>query len=565
MADIDLPVFSFPVNWADGVTERLSFLTDVLRSKTAAEQRRKLRNTPRRSIECDLLLKGSDRTFWDLFIDRLGGQEMTIPLYWDIVSIPDALVAGFSDRIDFDTSYREFQVGDLAILTRGKAQTYEIVEVAGIDAGGIDLADTVSSAWPAGTTLMPLRRGLIDDYGRMMHKSAAVGLVSIRFMLTAANPWTPATDPATVYAGLPVMAEEPNWADDLTVDYNRETKRFDPEIGLVYQADPLGRSLIGQAHRWFLPGRDRLGLFRDLLYRRAGRLGGFWLPTFKADLKLMASAGSGATQIVVEKAGLVYTGVPNSGREYIAIRHNSGTIYRKITSVVAGTTAGTEKVNLDAPLGLALSAGQVRKISFMDAARFDQDDFEIHHHAGIDGLHECSATFRNFVNTRSAPTPIHFPIPTAAMSDTTCGSYQQVSVPANDSAPTPAGAVGVTFHLSEGQALIISKPAGLTYESWSFTPTSPYGMWGYHNWTNSFAVEDADGNVTHHWGVGDVNFPGTTFGADPKMIYDSSADAYESVAGRTVVLTGSTSYKIFLYDATVNDNRQGFSFVAQII
>lgn len=126
--------------------------------------------------------------------------------------------------------------------------------------------------------------------------------------------------------------------------------------------------------------------------------------------------------------GFGYTGGPTSGREHIAITHDGGTICRKILSVIPGTTSASEKVNLDAPLGLALSPGVVRRISFLDTARFDQDEFEITHHGGLDGLSEASALFRTFKNTRTAPLPISYPIPEGVMGAEACG----VEVPDSD-------------------------------------------------------------------------------------------------------------------------------------
>lgn len=421
MADSDLPVFSFRPNWREGVSERLSFLTNVMRSKTGAEQRRSLRPTPRRTTEADFLLTFNERTFFDLFMSRLAGQEVMAPLYWDIVKCPARLVAGTSVRVDCDPLWREFQEGGLAILIRDDARFYEVVEIATIDATGMTFASPVTSNWAAGTTLMPLRRSLIDDMGAPSHATAAVANVTVRLLSNSPNPWTPAADPATVYDGLPVFAEEPNWVDGLDVDMVRDITRFDSNVGPVYQVDPLARFFIGQGHRWFLHGRQKLGEFRDLIYRRAGKLGSFWLPTFKADLRLASPVAADSAQITVEKAGLDYADVPHDGREYLAIRHDGGTIYRRILSSLPGLTATTERVNLDLPVGLDLQPGQVRKISFMDTARFDQDDFEITHYAGLDGLHECSATFRTFRNARTAPMPISLPIPTADMSSDPCG------------------------------------------------------------------------------------------------------------------------------------------------
>lgn len=583
--DIELPVWSFRANWRDGVTERLEFLTDVLRGAEGAEQRRSLRPTPRRTVEADFLLSGPERTFYDLFTNRLGGGEMMVPLYWDVASITSAIPAGATTRIDFDNTLREFIPG-LAILTGKTALDYEVVEIVSIDALGVEIADETARSWPVGSKIIPLRRALIDEQGTPSHATAGMAAFSARFLLLDGNDWWPAvplpkhsggwkyllepwdtedsdysavdfddsgwdighapfyrrgpphyfpgvtewggygvgTDilvsqdiwlrrtfqvapgydlridlafdntarlwidgeevtltstgsglatatltnltntnpsicifvdeldvdggsnytfadvqvsqvlagaqPVQLYQGRPVFLDEPNWVDSLEVAMDRDTIRLDNNLSLPYQVDATGRATLGQSHRWFLPGRQRLAEFRDLIYRHKGRVGSFWLPTFKHDLRLVNSPGSGATQIIVENVGYGYTGGPTSGREYIAIKHAGGTILRKVTSVLPGTTPATERLNLDAPLGLALSPGQVRRISFADVARFDQDDYEITHHGGIDNLHESQGVFRTFKATRTAPDPISHPIPDSFMSPSPCGvDSPQILVP----------------------------------------------------------------------------------------------------------------------------------------
>lgn len=425
MADSDLPVFSFRPNWAEPMNERLSFLTDVLGTDQGVEQRRALRETPRRSFDAAFLLVEEERTFWDLFIDALGGAEVVAPLYWEVVTLTAALTATVTDRIEFDTTRREwtYHEGYLAILMGETALDYEVVEIASVDDTGVNLTEAPARAWPVGTKLYPLRRAVLEDVGEVRHPTAAVGTVNARLRIVGANRWNPAADDSPTYLSLPVMLEEPNWVDDLSFVQDREVALLDSGIGRTYQVDATGRVLLGQLHRWFLPGKEKLARFRDLLYRHRGRQGGFWLPTFKADLQLASSATSGATQIVVKNVGYRYTGGPRSGRQYIAIKHSSGTIIRRVLSVIAGTTPATERLNLDAPLGLALSPGQVRRISFADSARFDTDDFEIAHYGGIEGHHDAQAMFRTFRNTRTAPSPISFPIPVAEENGEPCGTF----------------------------------------------------------------------------------------------------------------------------------------------
>lgn len=463
-ADRNLPIFSFRANWREPMAERLAFLTDVLAGTQGAEQRRSVRQTPRRTFEADFLLTGRERTFWDLFINALGGGEVAAPLYWEMVTTTATLTATVDDRIEFDTSYREWEyhAGYLAMLIRDSALDYEIVEIIGVDAGGVDLAGPVTRSWPKGTKLLPLRRAVLDQVGDVDHQTAGVGLVTAQLRVVGPNPWTPEADASPVYEDLPVFLSEPNWVEALSVQQGREIDLLDTSVGLTYQSDATGRVLLGQAHRWFLPGRQKLAEFRDLIYRHRGRAGSFWLPTFKADFRLVNSPGAGDTQIEVENVGYGYTGGPTSGREYIAIKHDGGTILRKIVSVIPGSTTATEKLNLDAALGLALSPGQVRRISFADTARFDTDEFEIIHYGGVDAHHDSSAMFRTFKNTRTAPLPISDPAPTGVMNALRCGEFtnraicfaldRSSSMDTNDRMVTLKAAMEQVFELLSGFA-----------------------------------------------------------------------------------------------------------------
>lgn len=566
-ADVFLPVWSFRANWKEPMTERLGFLTDVLTASLGAEQRRSLRQTPRRTFEADFLLTGPERTFWDLFINRLGGGQVVVPLYWETVTLTSALTATVSDRIDFDTSYREwpYHEGKLALLVGKSALDYEVVEIASVDANGVDLAAPVSRPWPRGTKLLPLRRAVLEQVGDLNHKTAGVATATVQFRVIGANPWTPAEDTALTYGGLSVILTEPNWVDDLTVEMDRALTILDTGIGRTYQADPMGRVRIGQAHRWFLPGREKLAAFRDLIYRHRGRAGVFWLPTFKADLRLAASAGSAATQITVENVGYLYTGGPTSGREYIAIKHSGGTILRKVLSVEPGTTTATERLNLDAALGLDLSPGQVLRISFADVARFDTDEFEIAHYSGPDGHHDVSALFRAVKNTRTAPSPISFPIPEAFPNSLPCGIMITDFVVFNFHANTPDPAF-VELDVQPGGSLILSKPRAdasgglLDYDAWSYYAND--GDFGVTNtWANNFQVFGRNNIEDEYVLVYDPHILGDLPGPFFYQQFPSADAAYNGLAAlMPKSFTGFRYYKVqTMEDINPGDNRGGYS------
>jgi hypothetical protein len=573
MADSDLPVFSFRPNWREPMPERLAFLTDVQAATEGAEQRRSLRSTPRRTFDADFLLTGPERTFWDLFINRLGGGEVVAPLYWEVVRLTSPLTATVTDRIDFDTSYREWQYheGRLAILMGKTALDYEVVEIAAVDAGGVDLVSPVTRPWPMGTSLLPLRRASLEQVGDLDHKTAGVATVTAQLRVVGPNPWTPAEDDSVVYAGLPVMLSEPNWVDDLATSMRREMALLDTEVGLTYQVDTVGRAFLGQAHRWFLTGRQRLAGFRDLVYRHRGRAGAFWLPTFKADLRLANSPGSGATQIEVENVGYLYTGGPTSGREYIAIKHTGGTIFRKVLSVIPGTTSKTEKLNLDAPLGLALSPGLVRRISFMDTARFDTDEFEITHFGGIDAHHEANATLRTFKNTRTAPLPISAPIAGGVMNSVPCGiqvATGVLNIDANDFTLENRNGGGIVLRTDDPEAVLTllkvraSESNGtLLYDAYSLWPTDDRNRG--RTWQNQFYVWGgfADDEIDNL-----LSSAGTLVAPGGFFFFETQEDAFQGLVDYLPLsFSGFTHYRITCtVDSNLGDNRGGISLQAII-
>jgi hypothetical protein len=132
VADIDLPVFPFRANWREAMLERLSFLTDVRGGREGAEQRASLRQTPRRTYEIDFLLSGAERTFYDLFIDRFSGDEFMAPLYWDVARSQTPLVATVTDRIEFNTTYTDFTVDGLALISGRTALEFEVARDSGM-------------------------------------------------------------------------------------------------------------------------------------------------------------------------------------------------------------------------------------------------------------------------------------------------------------------------------------------------------------------------------------------------------------------------------------------------
>lgn len=424
MAVPAIPVLSFRPNWKEGVTESLIWLTTVLQSDTGAEQRRAMRISPGRQVEASFVLQGAERTFFDLFMSRAGSEEMFIPLHWDIGRLGSARPAG-AERLEFDTRWREFQEGGFAIIQGKDALTYEVVEIISIDDDGLDLAAPLAQPWPRGSKIMPLRRGRInpdDNTGFEKHNSR-VAESSFRWNFTEPNDWAETeADDSPVYMGHPIFTLTPDLNDRINMEFARKLYALGNDFGKSFYADAADRAFVAQGHAWFLKGRRAQARFRDFLYRMRGRARSFWLPTFNDDLTLAQAYGAGVDVIEVQKAGYGLAGGPGKGRDHIAIFLRSGqVIVRKVLALLNPSVTWRERLKLSAVLGTAIDPATVKRISFCDLARLDQDQFDLSHHTDTDGVTTANAVFRTFGDTRDPSGIIFLPIPETAMNAEDCG------------------------------------------------------------------------------------------------------------------------------------------------
>lgn len=397
-----LPVWTIPPDWSNGVLERLEWLTDVLTSSSGAEQRSRLRLTPRRTLEMGITAQGPERTLYALQIKAAGASDWYVPLWHDIVRTTVAIVAGVTNdfgalSILLPTAGHEYAVGGLVILHDG-IFAYEIAVIAAISADRITLTVPTSADWPVATRLMPLMRARLTAEPTGSHITDRVLTATVSFTGTRANPAAESLGDCPSYKGFPVLTVPPDESTSLAETYQRLTTVLDNKTGLTVLTDTAGFGFVGQQYRWYLRGIAEHAALRSLLYALHGRQTPLWLPTFAADLDLVRPAAAADSVIVVARCG--YTDFPVAGRSEIMVALTDGT--QLFASVLTGTVAGdTELLRLAGPLGRDLNLSSVRRISFMALARQDSDTIEIAHRTDSAGAASVATTFRESPDLRN--------------------------------------------------------------------------------------------------------------------------------------------------------------------
>lgn len=407
--------------------ERLSFATIVMSSEAGSEQRQGSRLTPRREFEATFNPVDNVRTYFDLWLSTLGGQEMMVPLWHDKHKITAAIEAG-DDRIDCDTEFGEFAAGGMALLIGPDPWSHQAVRIDAVDGIGLDLAADCDTDWPVGAVILPLRRARLDLQPTLTGLTNRVGESQMRFILNQANPLPDIGEwGGMVYAGLPVVTIESDWGQGIDLAFNRITEEEDNGTGLAYIRDIAERAFRTKTHTWHLHGRELNYIFRQFLYQLDGRRSPVWMPTGNQDFIVAETADVGAASVVVEKVGLGYLGGPQPGRDRVLARTGEGLQARRITGMGAAPSLVTERLNLDAILTYEIPAGT--KLQFLEIARADGDDIELLHHTDVEGATECSINFRSFDDSRDPSGSIYVPYGEGEMSDVPCGTADNPCYP----------------------------------------------------------------------------------------------------------------------------------------
>lgn len=388
--------WTFAPDWGDGMLERLGWLTDVMTSPTRAEQRRALRLSPTRSFELRSILEGAERTAFDLAVSNWGGRTWAMPVWPDIVWLGAALPVG-SVEVPCDTAGRDFVAGGIALLRAAdmhQVRRYEVVEVESIGAGALTLRRPTLQAWSRGSRLYPLRLAQFPQQPQVRRITDTAIEVRYQFEVTEPCDW-PALMPATLYRGVPVLEQVPDESGALTVNRQRAQSTMPHPTGFARRTDTADTPATLQQHRWLLAGRPAQAGYRSLLYGLQGQFKALWLPTFSADLTVLAPIS--ASSIAVDIAAVDYPrfGAGRVGRRDIRIELVGGVAFHRRIDAASTLDDETERLILDAALGVDVTVASIRRVSFMELSTQATDTTEISHRTDADGVAAAALVFRS--------------------------------------------------------------------------------------------------------------------------------------------------------------------------
>lgn len=385
--------FAFAPDWADGVIERISFLTNVLTSPTGTEQRRALRLSPRRIFEAPVIVDGAVRQYFDMSMWGWSGRTWALPIWPDIQLLAAPLPEGALE-VPCLVDGRDFYAGGLALLLGQRPQDAEVVEIEALTGDSLILLRPTQKSWSRGTRLYPVRTARLTSMPEVTRITDQAASAAVSFLVLDPSDWMPDAPDAT-YRGWPVLSQRPDESEDLTSSMQRLLTELDNQTGIPSRIDVAPHAFTAQRYSWVLSGRAEHTALRALLYFLQGRYKALWVPTFADDMTLLSSVSETETFIRIANIGYTRFAAMAPGRRDIRIELRDGAVFHRRITDSSEMDADIEHLVIDSSFGRIISAGDVSRISWMALCRLDQDDIELKHDTDADGTGSCQVVFRS--------------------------------------------------------------------------------------------------------------------------------------------------------------------------
>lgn len=371
-------VFPFKPNWASPVVETLEWKTDVLRARDGTEQRRALRQLPRRGFEFAIMLHGERSSMLEAYLYGWQNRHFALPVWTDRTRLTSQAVA-LATTLYANTYLIGFQIGGYALLYLNE-KTYAVVNVTGVYSDRITVAEGAADAWPVGTILMPLIVGHLNASVQTSRATGSVVQTSISLMGSGDTAWPniPESTASAVYDGIEVVTDKPNWRNRISNDFSYDFDTVDAGVGPVAYFDTEASARVIRQHQWFLKSREQIMEFRKLMGRLRGQCKTAWMPSWNDDFEIAASNSANQSTLVVKGTWFHSLVGTDTSRDRLAIRlPNGSTVYRRIIATAPNFTNDTTTVTLDSTLGVTVAPNDTSRVQLLLRCRLATDKIVI--------------------------------------------------------------------------------------------------------------------------------------------------------------------------------------------
>lgn len=368
-------LWSPSVDWKSGVTETFNFKTGIVTAFSGKEQRRALRDRPRRQLTLRHTLGSEESQNYDSLVRRYQNRPMLVP-HWHLAQTTTVAAGTSTQQLVLDGPVSEYiEWGGYVTLAFGNKSV--LVQVESFDDNVVNLVEPLSTDWPAGSRLVPAMRGLMNTDLSVSQVTSGVMQAEVTFDILPQEdrrdlPAAVAPRTFTVNSETrELITKRPNWATAVAV---QDTWNY---TNLAYADGPFN-ILLGEeeGHRtlkanWTFLSLQEINDFLALLGRLGGSRTACWLPSGLLDFEVSRDIAAGA-RVYVRSTALADERLVLDPGTGVVIRLVDGTLYPAMVNTAADQHNGEHLLVLDRSLP-ALHMGDIAMMNLMYRVRAASD------------------------------------------------------------------------------------------------------------------------------------------------------------------------------------------------
>lgn len=364
-----MDVWPLRPNWREPLRISHTYLTEVISSRSGKEQRRAMRQTPRRTVEFTVTTERDRfRTLTRAFATSRG-PLLAWPDPTRAVRVSGALVGGGS-VIPVASAPEWAVTGFDAVLVQGDRS--ELVTVLSASPTAITIEGTFEP-WPVGTKLCPAVVGRLPPNDSATQY--APGIIEAPIIVLGDPGWETARyagEPPVTWNGREVFVMRTNWADPRDLSLTRDYQTVDYGFGRAAAFFPVAFAVTNRVVDLQLRSKSEAEDALKFFERCKGQLKEFYAPTDQPDMLLAEAAGNGSSSFVVQGSDVLSAYADDPVHKAVCIKMRNGQrVFRAVHELAAD--GPNTAVELETALPFGIDPNTVEVISWMPVMRFATD------------------------------------------------------------------------------------------------------------------------------------------------------------------------------------------------
>lgn len=370
MTGLRAEIWNLLPNWQSGYKISYEYKTEIITSRSGNEQRRALRQTPRKWLEFSVQAAHDKawrvRAMMDSWQDKAFiAPELTKSITTPSGVAPNALIMVVDSVPDW------LRPDAFLVLRHGERQGMRIVE--SIDGNEVTFTSATAESWPEGTLVHPGLFGRVQEDQSVSNLTSSVSEFGFRYNVTPASEGAVNLGtPYSGYNGAELFPKKPNWANAPRVNFQADVENLDYGRGVaefltlrdfrrrVVQATFLSRS------------RAEAVEIEQFFHRMKGRRGTFYMPTYQPDIVAAEDLSVLNRFMTVSGTDLLKFYESSPVYRHMILRFHDGSQLIKAVNAMAGQGGNTViDTGTNWPRNIALS--EIMMISWLPRWRLASD------------------------------------------------------------------------------------------------------------------------------------------------------------------------------------------------